>query len=226
MKGLLQKRIKNDNPGTALVNTGKWGAQEKGFSLIEVLVSLVILGIGILAVAQLQVSAIRGLAFGRHMTTATHLAEQQIEWLRSLPMDPDDPDSAPKDQNNNPIKADYGGGKKSVFYDDNLCDGIESTNWLIHENNPMNELGEPAAGDEMKYYVRWKVERGGGQDGKDENGNNCAAAFPGPAQMKIRLQVIWFEGDQPASLNLNSSFSDISGKKHQLTVQTIRQPKV
>ena len=60
-----------------------------GFSLIEVLIALVILAVGILAVAGLQVTSIRGNAYSHRATVATSLGEGQLEVL--LGLDYDDP---------------------------------------------------------------------------------------------------------------------------------------
>ena len=60
---------------------------EKGFTLLEVIIAISILTIGLLAVASMQVSAIKGntLAFG--VTEATSWAGDQIEKLIVLPYD-------------------------------------------------------------------------------------------------------------------------------------------
>ena len=56
-----------------------------GFTLIEVMLTLVILSIGILAMAQLQIAAIRGNALAQRMTTAASVAEGKIEQLKNAP---------------------------------------------------------------------------------------------------------------------------------------------
>ena len=68
----------------------KKGHNEKGFTLLEVIVAISILTIGLLAVASMQVSAIKGntLAFG--VTGATSWASDQIEKLIVLPYDHED----------------------------------------------------------------------------------------------------------------------------------------
>ncbi len=65
----------------------KKGHNEKGFTLLEVIVAISILTIGLLAVASMQVSAIKGntLAFG--ITEATSWASDQTEKLTVLPYD-------------------------------------------------------------------------------------------------------------------------------------------
>jgi type IV pilus assembly protein PilV len=55
---------------------------ERGISLIEILVALTIFSIGILAVAQLQLWNIRNNTTGNFMTLATLLAREQLETLK------------------------------------------------------------------------------------------------------------------------------------------------
>ena len=60
---------------------------EKGFTLLEVIVAISILTIGLLAVASMQVSAIRGNASAYGITEATSWASDQVEKLMVLPYD-------------------------------------------------------------------------------------------------------------------------------------------
>ena len=63
---------------------------EKGYSLIEVLIAIVVLGIGILALATLQLSSIKGNAFSQHLTEANAITQNEMERLVSLQLtDPD-----------------------------------------------------------------------------------------------------------------------------------------
>jgi type IV pilus assembly protein PilV len=54
----------------------------KGFTLLEVMIALVILSIGLLGLASLQVMSIKGNSFGQQMTVASTLAQNQLEQLR------------------------------------------------------------------------------------------------------------------------------------------------
>lgn len=56
----------------------------RGFTLLEVLISLVVLAFGLLAAAGLLVTAIRGNSFSHHLTEATILAEAKLEALKNL----------------------------------------------------------------------------------------------------------------------------------------------
>lgn len=55
---------------------------EDGFSLIEVLVALTILAVGLLSLALLQVTAIKGNASASKSTIATDLAQTKLELFR------------------------------------------------------------------------------------------------------------------------------------------------
>jgi type IV pilus assembly protein PilV len=55
-----------------------------GVSILEVLIGLVILAIGLLAIAGMQVTAISGNDFAKNITQATVLAQERIEILRNF----------------------------------------------------------------------------------------------------------------------------------------------
>lgn len=55
--------------------------REGGFTLIEVILAISLLMVGLLAVASMQVSAIRGNAHANRMTEATTLVQHRIEAL-------------------------------------------------------------------------------------------------------------------------------------------------
>jgi type IV pilus assembly protein PilV len=55
---------------------------QKGFTLLEVMISVIILSVALLALAGLQILSIRGNAFGGTMTEAITLARDKIEDLK------------------------------------------------------------------------------------------------------------------------------------------------
>ena len=61
--------------------------QKKGFTLIEVLIGLIILAIGILAVAGMQITSTRGNFFSNNLMQATYVAQDRLEFLKNLPFD-------------------------------------------------------------------------------------------------------------------------------------------
>ncbi len=56
----------------------------KGFTLLEVMVSLVIIAVGLLGLSSLTVSMIQGNVFSDKLTTATILAQDKLEELENL----------------------------------------------------------------------------------------------------------------------------------------------
>ena len=61
--------------------------KSKGFTLIEVLVSLVILAISLLALAGLMTTTTKNNSVGGRLTEAATLAQDKLEELRALPWD-------------------------------------------------------------------------------------------------------------------------------------------
>ena len=54
-----------------------------GFTLVESMLTLAIMSMGLLALAGLQITALRGNALSRRITTAVSIAEQRIEQLKN-----------------------------------------------------------------------------------------------------------------------------------------------
>jgi type IV pilus modification protein PilV len=61
----------------------KKGSQQ-GFSLVEVMVAILLLTVGLLALAKMQTHAVASNAFGYQLTQATFLAQDKLEELRLL----------------------------------------------------------------------------------------------------------------------------------------------
>jgi len=56
-----------------------------GFTLVESMLTLAIMSVGLLALAGLQITALRGNDLSRRMMTAIAIAEQSIEQLKNTP---------------------------------------------------------------------------------------------------------------------------------------------
>jgi type IV pilus assembly protein PilV len=56
-----------------------------GFTLVESMITLAIMSVGLLALAGLQITTLRGNALSRRMTTAVSIAEQRTEQLKNTP---------------------------------------------------------------------------------------------------------------------------------------------
>ncbi len=103
---------------------------ESGFTLIEVMIAILILAVGMLAMAMLQVTAIRGGSFSDEVTQASIFGQNKIEELR------------------NTNYASINNGKDSV----NSSTGITFTRtWTVKETPPPGTTGVPLS--EMKSIV-------------------------------------------------------------------------
>ncbi|MBP1696541.1 MAG: hypothetical protein H6Q41_1729 [Deltaproteobacteria bacterium] len=58
---------------------------KKGFTLIEVLLGLVLLSIGLLAIAGLQITSVKGNFFSHYLTQASYAGQDRLEVLDNLP---------------------------------------------------------------------------------------------------------------------------------------------
>ena len=56
----------------------------KGFTLAEVLIGFVILAVGILAIAAMQITSTKGGYFSSNVTQATIFAQDKLEYLKNL----------------------------------------------------------------------------------------------------------------------------------------------
>ena len=61
--------------------------KQTGFSLIEVLIGLIFLAVGLLAMAGLQATSVRGNFFSNNLMQATYVAQDSLESLKNLPLD-------------------------------------------------------------------------------------------------------------------------------------------
>ena len=112
--------------------------RQGGFTLLEVLVSVTILTIGLLGIAGMQLSAIRGNATARNMTEGVTWAQDRLEALLSLEYD----DVMLDDDN-----AQMGG--PTVYNDSNPPAGF-ALSWEVDVDNPVANCKQIAVN------VRWQ----------------------------------------------------------------------
>jgi prepilin-type N-terminal cleavage/methylation domain-containing protein len=60
-----------------------WGTTDRGFTLLEVVVAMLLLGIALVGLMALQIRSVRSNTFSNCMTVASCLARNQIESLRA-----------------------------------------------------------------------------------------------------------------------------------------------
>ena len=107
--------------------------KRNGFSLIEVLIALTILAIGLLAIASLQVTSVRGNFFSNSLMQATYVAQDRLEFLKNLPFS--DP----------------------LLSTENHVDGTTKMSDLVFNRSYTVELVNDPKGNYLKisYLVKW-----------------------------------------------------------------------
>ena len=60
-------------------------SKDKGFSLVEIMIGIVLLAVGLLAIAGMQMASIRGNSFSVSMTQASFHGQSGLEILKGLP---------------------------------------------------------------------------------------------------------------------------------------------
>ena len=136
---------------------------QKGFSLIEILIAIAIFAFGILAVAAMQIKAIQGNSFAGGMTEATNIAQNKLEELIALPYDDaqlddksdDEDDGLDKPTNNEVLAA------GDVLIPADEITGSPDYTQIINDGT-------------RNYYVYWNVS-------------------PGAKSMTISVIVAWNE---------------------------------
>lgn len=73
---------------------------ERGVSLIEVLITLVVLGMGLMSLAKFQSTVMKDNSLGKERSVAIHLAEQKMEDLRNFSVE-----TAPNPQPSQPLAS-------------------------------------------------------------------------------------------------------------------------
>ena len=108
--------------------------KQRGFSLIEVLIGLIFLAIGLLAIAALQATSIRGNIFSNNLMQATYVAQDRLEFLKNLPLD----SPALQAGNYNPIPAILSGVVFNQSYTVVVSGDLKTIHYTVTWNDGMN----------------------------------------------------------------------------------------
>jgi type IV pilus assembly protein PilV len=129
---------------------GKKVSGEKGFSILESLIAISIFAIGLLAVASLLITASSGNRVGNAYSTATMLAQSQIETLKSADIGSPALAAGIYADPNNPIN------------ESNVNGGIFTRTWTIVNNTAFSRLISVTVAWNNRTVVMSTVTRGGG----------------------------------------------------------------
>ncbi len=108
--------------------------KQRGFSLIEVLIGLIFLAIGLLAIAALQATSIRGNFFSNNLMQATYVAQDRLEFLKNLPLD----SPALQAGNYNPIPAILSGVVFNQSYTVFVSGDLKTIHYTVTWNDGIN----------------------------------------------------------------------------------------
>jgi len=114
--------------------------QQEGYTLVEILIAIAILAFGLLAVATMQVTAIKTNAIASGISQGLTLAQAKVEELMNLPYGHDD-------------LKDWDGDGTGKDIDDNGEDDAE-------ENFGLNDTGDDSDNEEPpngRYTIYWNV---------------------------------------------------------------------
>ena len=162
--------------------------KEEGYTLVEVLIALGILGFGLLAVATMQVTAIKTNSRASNMSEGLTLAQAKLEELMNLPytaLNDKDGDGTNQDADDN--GTDDNGGNF----------GLDATADPADEclNDPVSDGFWPDPWDcTARYRLFW----------------NVAVDEPATNSKTIRVIVVWTERGKNKRISLDFVKTDLS----------------
>jgi type IV pilus assembly protein PilV len=111
--------------------------KETGFSLIEVLIGLIFLAIGLLSIAGLQATSVRGNIFSNNLMQATYVAQDRLEFIKNLPLD--SPQLQAGNYNPGPITISGPEGYSSVVFNPSYTVVVNGNLRTIHYTVTWND---------------------------------------------------------------------------------------
>ena len=153
---------------------------QNGFTLIEIMIAVTVLTIGILAIAKMQLSAVKGNSYASGLTEASTLAQDKMEELMSLAyddsdLDDDDGDGTGRDVDNDGFDDDTNDDTGNNF-------GLDDT--TSPDGGPEQYIGQTS----IQYAIDW----------------NIAIDEPVTDSKRIRVHVLWRQNGVNKRLTLNS----------------------
>lgn len=159
---------------------------QKGFTFTEVMIASLILSIGILGVAKMQVTAVKGNSFSIGLTEAATFAQNKVEELAALvyddvDLDDDNGDGTNQDTDNTGIDDDEEG---------NPVDGIN--NFGLDDIFTPDGSQQAVGATNIQYDILW----------------NIAVDKPAAKAKHIRVHVLWQANGATRTVSLDRIKAD------------------
>ena len=97
-------------------------SDRRGFTLVEMMIALVLFGVGMVALAQVLPNGLSVRDKARRMSVATSMAQEEVERLRNLPFN----------------HADLGPGNHAD--PDNPVDNAFNRSWVVQDDTPVPDM--------------------------------------------------------------------------------------
>jgi len=119
---------------------------QKGFTLVELLIALVIFAVGILGVATMQITSIKGNSKSRQISEASNVAADQIEKILGFPYD----------SHNNGKDDDFDGSVDEL--DEQFVDGGGTHDGVAGlDDLPPNGTDGSATSADGNFQIYWNI---------------------------------------------------------------------
>ncbi|MBW1787109.1 MAG: prepilin-type N-terminal cleavage/methylation domain-containing protein [Deltaproteobacteria bacterium] len=164
------------------------GVGMKGFTLIEIMLAIVVLGVGLLAMGSMQITAVNGNTHAFRMNDAAILAQNTVERLMILPYGAAELSDENPDNSGGILRCPLpplGSGCPQIPDPDGTLFREQGVDCTKYEE----ELGvRPVQVQNGKYTIYW----------------NIADNFPAPNTKTINVIVTWMEGGSPHAILLET----------------------
>lgn len=171
---------------------------QTGFTLVEVLIAMLILLVGLLGIASMQIMAMKGNQHARESTEKTVTANSFMEWLVGLPFDSDnlrvdddalDPDVAVVRHSATPVPG--ASPTMEAEFDDGSTDALDTA-------PPDNLIPQGGANDIER--VNWTVEVASWEDAA-AGGTVGSYDLGEETSKRITVTVVWESGNKSATIS-------------------------
>ena len=110
------------HPRRFVLKAKRHASDRRGFTLVEMMIALVLFGVGMMALAQVLPNGLSVRDKARRMSVATSMAQEEVERLRNLPFN----------------HADLAAGNHAD--PDNPIDNAFQRDWVVQNDTPVTDM--------------------------------------------------------------------------------------